>query len=1319
MALSLDDFLRRLEESRILEAATLKTVGKRLAEDTKFHNSDELADWLIDEKFLTPYQVEAIKQNRTGRLVLGNYVVLDLIGRGGMGMVFKARHRVMDRIVALKVLPPHLAETGDDDALARFKREVRAAAILDHPNIVAAHDADQAAGVHFLVMQLVDGDNLGHMVKQNGPLPFEKTLNYTIHCAKALEYSHGRGVLHRDIKPGNILIDRFEIARILDMGLARINSAQSENSDADELTRTGTVMGTASFMAPEQAMDIKAADERADIYSLGCTFYFALAGEAVYPAETVMQKILAHRDQPIPSLCTRRPELPEVIDQIFARMVAKEPGDRYQSMSEVVQALQGVQQQLAKSGVKPAPEPWQEPSTNQTFVEPDQNFNRHPAGEFPADKGEPPSATSPLNTGMSPPSEHDPTMRPGPDGSLIGGDDSGSVTADTGAPPAAGSPAVSTPPASSGNAYKPPPKREKKPRARGAQPRRWPVMIAAAVVLVGAILLIARPWESGNTPVTPADNNDELAHRDTPPVPPENNPPGKEPNDKGKPVGKQPMTGTDNNPSPPAPTGVVVLNTDGVDLQPADVRIDGVPVAPADLKIVDNNPTVTLPPGEHTVSVARDGFEPFTQLVNVSKDMTTPLTVTWQPLPPVVNFAQAGSVEKVLPGLLPRPASLPEGDRWQIETVAPRTRVFALAVTPNGKEFAVGTESGLIRKYDVAEGKPLQVLHGHVGQISTLAFDPTGGKLASAGTMGTVRLWEGDGRPGPVFDKHVGPVFGLAWSPDGSQLVSSDGEKNLWLWQVDGTPVRMLPAADEDSIVTTLAWNKNNIIAGGCSSGEVWLWTKTDAPPVRCTGHTDVVLSVAWSPDGNTVASTGVDGTVRLWDSAGKLLKTFDEQAGDQLNTVVWSTDGNWLATAGRTAGKPRLFRHDNPAGKLLEHPHMTEISALAWHPAGVLIGTGSSSVLRWNSDGEPLPPLLKGGPTTSPLLTFAPAHGAVHVGHGDALMETWNADGTTVGQLRGPTTTVTAIAWNADRTEFVTGDQNGSARTWTAEGKESSHLVVPRGFPIVDVGWLGSHAFLARDEEIDFLGDTEKGTVKPIELPNAELICTDPSTGRTAIALENQLRIYKDTTFEKSIDLLRVKPDKVMEGATAFPHDGPIRAIGFCHNDGKLASAADDGTVRRWNVAGQLLTTLNFPDAKPTTLDWSRDNDWLAVGASDGRVLIWKNGGDEKSARIHATLPAPIADLHWDDTGENLFVAHAGGSVTKWQRDGWQPLWTRLPGRQHPEVFGSGGRVFVARTDSLERQYQYLLQRPQQPLQLLTPGEFANRYPTAIRSAE
>ncbi|MCI0358922.1 MAG: protein kinase [Planctomycetaceae bacterium] len=335
----------------------LATVGIMSAEDSTAFveklprparpaDAKALAAELVKAGKLTRLQSAGLLQGKLKYLLFGEYLILDTIGQGGMGQVLKAEHRRMKRVVALKVMAAPAMK--NPDSVRRFQREVQAAARLIHPNIVTAFDANESGGMHFLVMEYVDGRDLAVTQREQGMLPIERALDYTLQAARGLAFAHENGIVHRDIKPANLLVDKRGAVKILDMGLARLELDQP--LPEAELTAEGQVMGTVDFMAPEQALDTRTADARADIYSLGCTLHRLLTNQPMYRGNTIVKRLLAHREAAIPRLKTYRDDVPAGLQAVFERMVAKQPEDRFQTMREVIAELE----RLVQPGPAPA-----------------------------------------------------------------------------------------------------------------------------------------------------------------------------------------------------------------------------------------------------------------------------------------------------------------------------------------------------------------------------------------------------------------------------------------------------------------------------------------------------------------------------------------------------------------------------------------------------------------------------------------------------------------------------------------------------------------------------------------------------------------------------------------------------------------------------------------------------------------------------------------------------------------------------------------------------------------------------------------------------
>jgi serine/threonine protein kinase len=294
---------------------------------------NEVIRQLQADGMLTPFQAEQLLKGRHKGFVLGKYRLLDRIGMGGMGQVYLAEHASMKRRVALKVLPPDRGKS--EFARERFLRESRATAAIEHPNLVRAYDVEMEGDVAFLVMEYIDGVTLHDLVARRGKLDPGRAAHYVWQIANGLAALHSYALVHRDIKPANLLLDRAGVVRILDLGLVR------SELDDDALTRGegAKIVGTADYLAPEQAIECSKVDSRADLYSLGCTAYFLLAGQPPFPADKISQKLIAHQSKAPQWVRELNPAVPAGLATVVHKLLGKKPDDRHQSAAELLEAL--------------------------------------------------------------------------------------------------------------------------------------------------------------------------------------------------------------------------------------------------------------------------------------------------------------------------------------------------------------------------------------------------------------------------------------------------------------------------------------------------------------------------------------------------------------------------------------------------------------------------------------------------------------------------------------------------------------------------------------------------------------------------------------------------------------------------------------------------------------------------------------------------------------------------------------------------------------------------------------------------------------------
>lgn len=328
------ELLKMIRKSGVLSDRQFEDLRDKVLAGDYPYDSKLLAQRLIRDRVLTEYQARRLLKNKPHGLAVGKYVILDRLGSGSMGRVYKANHLLMGRVVALKVIAPEIAS--NSRVVSRFQREMKLVGRLDHPNVVRAFDADQLGNVLYIVMEFVPGHSLGQIFREQGPLKPLDVARFGADAALGLAHAHAQGIVHRDIKPSNLLLGDDGRVRVLDLGLGVLVEADQHATFA---TADGIAVGTVDYMSPEQACG-REVDGRSDLYSLGCTMYHVISGKHVFPGDSPVER-LGGRINGVPTpLRNHVPDLPVGLDEVMGRLLANKPRDRYQSAEEAAEALE-------------------------------------------------------------------------------------------------------------------------------------------------------------------------------------------------------------------------------------------------------------------------------------------------------------------------------------------------------------------------------------------------------------------------------------------------------------------------------------------------------------------------------------------------------------------------------------------------------------------------------------------------------------------------------------------------------------------------------------------------------------------------------------------------------------------------------------------------------------------------------------------------------------------------------------------------------------------------------------------------------------------
>jgi serine/threonine protein kinase len=837
---SLLDLLRDsslLEDAQITELAALPEAT--LAEPLP------LARQVVQRGWLTKFQVSQVANGRARDLLVGPYVLLERLGEGGMGQVFKARHRHMGREVALKIIRKE--KLASPDAVKRFYAEVRAAGQLQHPNIVVAYDAGQAGTTHFLSMEYVDGIDLARQVKENGPLPVAQACDHVRQAALGLQHAHEKGLVHRDIKPHNLLLTRENgkaVVKILDMGLARLTGGLDQER---ALTQTGAVIGTPDYLAPEQAVSSRAADIRSDLYSLGCTLHFLLTGRAPFTAESLTQILLQHQMEEPPPLEQGRPDVPPAVAAIVKKLLAKRPEDRFQTPAELAWALEPLSIGAdLPAGTAARPLAGAEPAWT-TLAEEDQPVQR--ARHEGRDRSR--SSTQVLEGKAGRRGKRRATRRAGGSrrkGLLIAGLIGGPVLL---------------------------------------------LMVVLAAVLLGdrgredpdpqpkppPVVLVNQDKPA---PVNKVEPPRSAGKNDPPPPPPagKNDPPP--PREEKKPVEiRDPGIGP-NRPGPDAQAPVQLT-----------VVPENVPISHPlrNLTGVYNQTTQVVFLGDGSVAAIGNN-----RLTTWDPAVEKP-EKQWQPVPirgmvPLPGGRQVLGIEPTT-GKACRLLDLKTGE---VKREFTRDgKVFrSLAVSPDGRRFATVDDAPVkggypICVWDLETGKPMAILQGHSDRVIGMVFTPDGRQLLSGG-RDAIRVWDLAGGALVRRFSVVGRIRGcsslrvVTFTADGRQAAILGSEPIGYVMTVcdtvTGRKLREMVfprkpfasirgAVFVDNGPRLLIWGVRTRVKFLASS--LWLLDGENGKVLRqFDEHRGGIWSAAISPDRRLIASSGDDSIVRLWDLGGR-----------------------------------------------------------------------------------------------------------------------------------------------------------------------------------------------------------------------------------------------------------------------------------------------------------------------------------------------------------------------------------------------------------------------------------------------------------------
>jgi len=1153
---------------------------------------------------------------------VGRFQIREVLGAGAFGTVYRAFDPNLDREVALKV--PQSGTLESPQAIERFLREAKTAARLRHANIVPIYETGQHGNHPYIVFAFIEGRALSTLLDE-GPVDFARTAEIVRSLADALAYAHAEGIVHRDVKPANVMVDKTGRPHLMDFGLAHRQDARTR------LTRVGAVLGTPGYVAPEQARGQTGKPLPAgDQYSLGVVLYEMLCGRK--PFEGPPEIVLFHAIQTPPAAPrSLNPALPAELEAICLKAMAKVPEDRFAGCAELMSALQAW---LALNAATPRRASQPSPAVDEMVR----------AGPTPlAPVRNPPLVTAPDLL------VHKPARWRGWTGYVLAGGAAALLLVGI---------TLLLPPS------------DKAPPVTDPMPEPPPIVAPSPEVARFAELL-----KSGRQALTDARFGDAVkdlteagklqpGHADVPGLLKQ----AREMRDFRRLLEEahEFLEKRELEQAGGKLDEAAKLRLADPALQMARQELEEFWKRTRLQKQLLEKAQAFLPKREF--EKAREQIKEAAKLDSAGpavvkvceelKQQEAAYDKVWQKAIDDWQAADrawdAGRAPEEARTFLLGVADEFRGWEWrylwrrfqpakELQTLRGHTyRVQSVAFSPDGKRLAcgVGTADQIVQLWDVTTGLKLLAFRGSGGAVHSVAFSPDGKRLATGSINNTVELWDTDtGQRLQSLKGHTALVRSVAFSPDGKRLASASDDGTVELWDaITGKELRAF-RGHTNSVSSVVFSPDGKRLASASTDGTVRLWDPGKSVQIL-RGHKDLVYSVVFSPDGKRLASASI--TVKLWDATtGKEIQTLRRHTGSYVLSVAFSPEGRRLAT-GSLDKTVKLW--DATTGEEIQtlRGHTGSVDSVAFSPDGKRLASSGrdKTVKLW--DVSQRPQILRGHTGQVWSVSFSPDGKRLASGSWDKTVKLWDAmTGQELQTLSGHTGDAASVAFSPDAKRLASGSGDETVKLW--DMSTGTQLKTLWGHS----GAVKSVAFSPDGKR--FVSGSSDETVK----------LWDATTGQALQTLSGHLRAVTSVTFspdgkrfvsgssDETVKLWDATTGQVLH--TLSGHTGRVTSVAFSPDGKRLVSGSWGQTVKLWDVtSGQVLHTLNGHTGRVTSVAFSRDGKRLASGSSDKTIKLWdvRTGKELLTLRGHTDT---IYGVAFSRDGALLASGSADQTIILW----------------------------------------------------------------------